>query len=73
MSRPDKPHPASGAEVSIRIGKGVSLDAAIDSRGLLAVGALVSGILLSTAVIVFAAKRKTPGRLPERLTPPGAG
>ncbi len=45
------------AEVSIRIGARTTFDAAVTSAGLLSVGALVSGILLSTAVIVFAAGR----------------
>ena len=49
--------PRDAASVSVRIGKSVELDARMTSAGLLSVGALVSGILLSTAVIVLAARR----------------
>jgi hypothetical protein len=41
--------------VSLRLGQSVTLDAKATSAGLLSVGALVSSILLSTAVIVFVA------------------
>ena len=61
------PHPdAAGrthsAAVRARIG-GASLDAtvSVSTAGLLAIGGLVSGILLSTAVLVLAATR-TPAR-----------
>lgn len=46
------------ADVSIRIGTRVKFHASVTSAGLLSVGALVSGILLSTAVVVVAAGRK---------------
>lgn len=49
---------APAAKVSIRIGKRTTLDASMTTAGLLSVGALVSGILLSSAVIVAAAARK---------------
>lgn len=54
-------HPA--AEVSIEIGKSVAFGARITAAGLFAVGALVTGILLSTAVIVRTAKRDETKRL----------
>jgi hypothetical protein len=50
------------AELSIRLGAGVTIDARVTSAGLLSIGALVSGILLSTAVVVHVAGRKTTGR-----------
>lgn len=55
--------PAHTANLRIRIGD-ASIDGAvsISTRGLLAVGGLVSGILLSTAVIVLVATRKVPKR-----------
>lgn len=49
---------AQAAEVSVRIGKGVAIEARVTAAGLLSVGALVSAILLSTAVIV---RSKRPG------------
>ena len=47
-------------KVLLRLGKDVSLDVAIEisSVGILSIGALVAGILLSSAVIVRAAVRK---------------
>jgi hypothetical protein len=56
-----QPEPPAGkaATVSIRIGERASFEAGITTTGLLAVGALVSGILLSSAVIVLAAGRRT--------------
>ena len=54
---PPKPHPEPAATASIRIGRNVTLDAQITTRGLLSVGALVSGILLSSAIIVLAARK----------------
>jgi hypothetical protein len=63
----DPPAIRDAADVSLRIGKSIAFDARITSRGLLSVGALVSGILLSTAVIVVAAKRKDFGRGSARL------
>ncbi|MEP9400786.1 hypothetical protein [Sphingomonas sp. VNH70] len=53
------PHGPHRAEVSLRIGRRARLDlrVAIGSDGLLAIGALVSAILLSSAAIVVAAKR----------------
>lgn len=55
--------PTHTAALRARIGD-ASLDASltISTRGLLAVGALVSGILLSTSVIVLAATRRLPQR-----------
>lgn len=52
---------AHTATLRIRLGD-ASIDGAvsISTRGLLAVGGLVSGILLSTAVIVAVATRKVP-------------
>ncbi len=50
------------AKVSIRIGKRTTSDASMITAGLLSVGALVSGILLSSAVIVVAAGRKAARR-----------
>ncbi len=50
--------PAPAAKVSIRFGRRTTLDASMTTAGLLSVGALVSGILLSSAVIVAAAGRK---------------
>ena len=46
------------AKVSIRVGKRTTFDASVTTVGLLSVGALVSSILLSSAVIVAAAGRK---------------
>ena len=46
--------PVPAAKVSIRFGKRTTLDASMTTAGLLSVGALVSGILLSSAVIVVA-------------------
>ncbi len=50
---------APAAKVSIRVGKRTTLDASMTTAGLLSVGALVSSILLSSAVIVAAAGRKS--------------
>lgn len=52
---------AHTARLRIRVGD-ASAEAAvsISTRGLLAVGGLVSGVLLSTAVIVAVATRKVP-------------
>ena len=50
----------NAAAVSIRIGKRTTFDASVTTTGLLSVGILVSSILLSTAVVVLAAGRKTP-------------
>jgi len=60
VTDPTRTHTAA---VHARIGD-ASLDASltISTRGLLAVGALVSGILLSTSVIVFTATRHLPRR-----------
>jgi len=55
MAKTPKPKRMPDAAVEVRLGRGVSVEARITSAGLLAVGALVSGILLSTAVIVSAA------------------
>ncbi len=54
------------ARVSIRIGDRATFDARVTTAGLLSVGALVSGILLSSAVIVLAAGSKTPRRPPSQ-------
>lgn len=69
---PDRTRSAPGAgrmhTAAIRARAGAfELDArvAISTRGLLAIGALVSGILLSTAAIVTAATRDRAG--PRRL------
>jgi hypothetical protein len=61
------------ADVSIRMGKGIAFDASITAAGLLSVGALVSGILLSSAVIVFAAKRKGDAAAPAGFLSKGGG
>ena len=61
-----KARQVSAATVSIRIGKRTTFDAAVTTAGLLSVGALVSSILLSSAVIVAAAGRK-PARQPLAL------
>ncbi|RYE96737.1 MAG: hypothetical protein EOO77_40405 [Oxalobacteraceae bacterium] len=53
---------APAAKVSIRIGKRTTFDASMTTAGLLSVGALVSSILLSSAVIVVAAGRKATRR-----------
>lgn len=53
-------HEARGvyaAEVTIRLGRHAGLEGRVTSVGLLSVAILVSGILLSTAVIVGASKR----------------
>jgi hypothetical protein len=49
------------SEVSLRFGRAVDIKASVDvtSTGLLAITALVSGILLSTAVVVHSAMRKS--------------
>ena len=49
-----RPHRRHKGRLTVRIGRRSSLrlDVAIDSTGLLAIGGLVSSILLSTAVIV---------------------
>lgn len=57
-ARRAEPRAGHAAMVSIRIGERAAFDAGITSTGLLAVGALVSGILLSSAVIVLAAGRR---------------
>jgi hypothetical protein len=44
------------AEIGIRVGHHASFDAKVTSAGLLSVGVLVSGILLSTGLIVMAAR-----------------
>ncbi len=51
-------HDLQHARLAIRIGKRARLtaDVAVTDRGLLAIGALVSAILLSTAVVVHAAR-----------------
>lgn len=46
------------AAVSIRIGTRTAFDAGVTTPGLLSVAALMSSILLCTAVIVLAAGRK---------------
>lgn len=48
----------AAAAVSIRIGQKVEFDARITSAGLLSIAVLMSGILLGSAVIVAAARRK---------------
>ncbi|WP_404710793.1 hypothetical protein [Sphingomonas sp. MMS24-J13] len=58
--RRTEPRLGKAATVSIRIGERATFDAGISSTGLLAVAALVSGILLSSAVIVLAAGRRKP-------------
>ena len=45
--------------LSVGIGSSIRIEAAATSTGLLSIAALVSGILLSSAVIVVAAKRRT--------------
>ena len=59
------------AKVSVRIGTHTTFDATITTAGLLSVGVLVSGILLSSAVIVLAAglkgRRKPLAALPARV------
>ncbi|ATD66662.1 hypothetical protein CNR27_03690 [Luteimonas chenhongjianii] len=58
---PSDTSPVHTASLRIRVGN-ASVDGAvsISTRGLLAVGGLVSGILLSSAVIVLVATRKVP-------------
>jgi hypothetical protein len=58
MTPSDTPR-GHAAEVSVKIGKSVTFDAGISAAGLLSLGALVSGILLSSAVIVSAGKRRS--------------
>jgi hypothetical protein len=50
-------HANSGAQVSMRMGKAIEIDAHITTLGLLAVGAMMSGILLGSAAIVLAARQ----------------
>ena len=54
--RADRQH----ATFSLRIGKRARMDAAVTvtDRGLLTIGALVSSILLSSAAIVWVARRR---------------
>ncbi len=47
----------NAARLSIRFGKRATLDASVTTAGMLSAGALVSAILLSTAVVVAAAGR----------------
>ncbi|MEG8015523.1 hypothetical protein [Sphingomonas sp. 22R3R2A-7] len=47
----------NAARISIRFGKRATLDASVTTAGMLSAGALVSAILLSTAVVVAAAGR----------------
>lgn len=47
----------SGAHLTLEIGQALTLDARVTTSGLLSIGALVSGILLSSAVIVVAARQ----------------
>ncbi|USI73416.1 hypothetical protein [Sphingomonas morindae] len=56
MAEPTQDRARSGARLALRIGQSVGVEAAISSAALLALGALVSGILLSSAVIVRAAR-----------------
>jgi hypothetical protein len=59
---------AHTASLRIRAGSAsIDGDLAISTRGLLAVGGMVSGILLSVAVLVLASTRK----LPDGTLPPG--
>jgi hypothetical protein len=60
-------NPAAG--VSIRIGQNIVFDAQITSAGLLSVATLMTGILLSSAVIVAAAALKKEAMRP--LPPAG--
>ncbi|TXC72033.1 hypothetical protein FSB78_14560 [Sphingomonas ginsenosidivorax] len=57
------PAPVHRAKAAIRFGRRAGLTASvrITSGGILSVGALVSGILLSTAVLVRAAGRARTG------------
>ncbi|HST43750.1 MAG TPA: hypothetical protein VLK29_00860 [Luteimonas sp.] len=57
------------ASIRLRAGSAsVEADAAISTRGLLAVGGMVSSILLSVAVLVLVSTRKLPdGTLPRGL------
>lgn len=63
MSKPPsvhaRPHPSQQARFGLTVGRRTSLTAevAVSPSGLLAIGALVSAILLSTAVIVHTARR----------------
>ena len=54
--RPDA-RTRNAAKISIRFGKRATLDASVTTAGMLSAGALVSAILLSTAVVVAAAGR----------------
>lgn len=69
MKTPPHPEPTEtrhvhAAKVSIKIGKRTTFDASVTTAGLLSVGALVSSILLSSAVIVAAAGRRATSRSP---------
>ena len=74
MGRKSSANPAAGrqrAAVTLAIGKRSGFTAEIDvsSGGLLAIGALVSSILFSTALVVAAARRGPADRVardPER-------
>jgi hypothetical protein len=70
-SKPRGARERAAAEFSIRIGKRAAMEASITNGGLLAVGALVSGVLLSTAVVVFVAGRRTTKAAQARLPAPG--
>lgn len=62
-ARLPEPRADKAAAVSIRLGERATFEAGITTTGLLAVGALVSGILLSSAMIVLAAgRRRAPPR-----------
>jgi hypothetical protein len=63
-------HHRHRVRLRLKIGRRSALraDVAIGSSGLLAIGGLVSSILLSTAVIVRVAKGR-PGQVPGRLVP----
>lgn len=59
----------TAAEVSIRIGSRATFDASITTAGLLSIAALVSGAILSSALIVVAAGRNRTKQRPLELNP----
>jgi hypothetical protein len=57
-----RPRDVQHAQLGLRLGDrtNLSMEVTVTSTGILAVGALVSGILLSSAVIVLAARTQRP-------------
>ena len=72
MPKPPSPH-RQNATLKLRVGRRASLklDISVTDRGLVAIGALVSSLLVSTALIVHAARANpTPARPGKALPPP---